>query len=99
MPATELKSCRTPGSDPDLLAEVFAWPLAATGLPLASSQVAVFLLKNSDDDSRRLGTRFVRAMVFVAFDAAIGYVFCIGTIWMGRNKGIQFKLVNTSCKN
>lgn len=61
MPTTEIKSCNTPASDRALPAAL-ACPLATACLPLACSQVAVCLLKYSDDDSRRLGTCFVRAM-------------------------------------
>jgi hypothetical protein len=95
MPVTAMRSCRIPGSDPVLLAEDFAWPLAATGLPFASSQVAVCLLKNSDDDSRRLGTRFVRAIVFCR-------VQFLDRVRLGRIETIlivQFNQDNTAYEN
>lgn len=72
MPATEIKSCTTPASGFALLE---AGPLAAavypfvtcnlSPLPSVSTQDAVCLLKNSDDDSRLTGTCFVRAMIGV----------------------------------
>lgn len=76
MPATATTSCTTPASGFSCAASVLAvagWPLVILSplpLPLVSSQVAVVLLKNSDDASRLIGGCLVRAMVFEGYHAS-----------------------------
>lgn len=74
MPATAMTSCNTPASlfstvGASLVnAPLLAWPLDEVEwlAPFASSQVAVFLLKYSEDDSRLTAGCLDRAMATVS---------------------------------